>query len=481
MKLLLRAALLNRKHYALLFITVISMFLLTLASQAEMFSLGVIAKTGPDVFSLFGSNNSTGMQEISLQDVEKKWTEVVGSPEGLLSRDNANAYIASHSKTNLVQRITAFLDSRFHVTSNLTMLAFILVAVAVFKAATLFSHRYFTQVIAIRVSKDLRQRYFEHIQSLPMSFYQEHHIGSLSSRVVGDAGIVASAINSMLINYLQTPFAVISTLLACFLISWKLSLIIFIGFPVVLLPMIIIAKKIKMISKQMQRNQEGFASVLIDFLAGILTVKVFAMEEFSLKKYREQNNYMAKLEERSARYGLASRPILHTVASLFFATVILSGLYLFHMGPAELLVFCGLLYVFYEPIKKFAEENNQILRGVAAAERMYEVLDLVPPILDAPDAITLQDFNKSIEFHNVSFRYKDEWVLKDFSFTVNKGETVAIVGPTGSGKSTIVQLIPRLYDVQKGSILIDGKPLQAYSQRSLREKIAFVPQRPSYF
>src|SRR6185503_2298990 len=163
----------------------------------------------------------------------------------------------------------------------------------------------------------------------------------------------------MLVNYIQMPFAVLSTLFVCFYISWKLSLVIFFGFPALIFPIIFIAKKIKYVAKQMQRNQENFASVLIDFLSGIMTVKVFAMEAFSYKKYREQNDRMAKLQERSARYGTAARPILHMVSSLFFALVILFGLYFFYLGPAEILVFCGLLYVLYEPIKKFAEENNQ--------------------------------------------------------------------------------------------------------------------------
>lgn len=479
MKLLLKAALLNKKHYVILFFTLFAMVFLTIASQMEMFSLGIIAKSGPDFFHLFGIEKAA--EGISLADIQSKWPDLSNS-EGRVTREGINAYMATQGQgVNILQKISSFLDSHFKIFSELSHLAYILVFVALFKAAALFAYRYSTQVVAIRVSRDLRQKYFEHIQSLPMSFYQEHNIGSLSSRVVGDAGVIASAINSMLINYIQAPFAFISTLAACFFLSWKLSLIIFVGFPLILFPIIFIAKKIKLVAKQMQRNQEGFASTLIDFLAGILTVKVFAMEEFSLKKYKEQNNKMAKLEERSARYGLASRPILHTVSSIFFATVILSGLYIFHMGPAELLVFCGLLYVFYEPIKKFAEENSQILRGEAAAERMYEVLNLQPTIKDDPEAVEFKEFTTDITFHNVSFRYNEEWILKNLSFTVKKGETVALVGPTGAGKSTIVQLLPRLYDVQEGTIFIDGKPLKSYQQRSLRESIAFIPQKPFLF
>jgi ABC-type multidrug transport system fused ATPase/permease subunit len=172
---------------------------------------------------------------------------------------------------------------------------------------------------------------------------------------------------------------------------------------------------------------------------------------------------------------------VHTIGMFFLATALLYGLYVLNMNVSDVLVYCGLLYIFYEPIKKFAEENTHIQRGIAAAERMQEVMGLKPQIQDHDGALDLQDLTNTIEFDHVWFRYGKEWVLKDVSFTVKKGETVAIVGPTGSGKSTIVQLLPRLYDIQKGEIRINGRSLTSYTQKSLREKIAFVPQRPFLF
>ncbi len=363
MKLLLKAALLNRKHYFLLIVTVFAMFFLTLASQMEMFSLGVMAKTGPDFFTLFGKEKEgklTSVPALSLEDVEQKWGKI--AENGVVTQEGANAYIATHGGMSIVQKVNAFLDAKFHISNDLKKLALVLVFVAVFKAVSLFAHRYFTQLVAIRVSRDLRQKYFEHIQDMPLSFYHDYDIGSLSSRVGGDAGIVAQAINALLINYLQTPFAVLSTLLACFYISWQMSLVIFVGFPLIIVPIVIIARKIKVISKQMQRNQEGFASVLFDFLSGILTVKVFAMEEFSLKKYKEHNDRFAKLEERSARYGLASRPILHTISSLCFASVILAGLYIFRLSPSDLLVFVVFYMSFMSPSKNLLMKIRRFLR-----------------------------------------------------------------------------------------------------------------------
>ena len=132
-------------------------------------------------------------------------------------------------------------------------------------------------------------------------------------------------------------------------------------------------------------------------------------------------------------------------------------------------------------MKKFAEENSKIQKGVVAAERLYEVLDIKPQIYDKKEAKDLESFKDIIEFDKVWFRYEEKWILKDLSFHVKKGETVALVGGTGVGKSTIVQLLPRLYDIQKGEIRVDGMPLQSYTQKSLREQISFVPQKPFLF
>lgn len=476
MKRLFLTAFRHRAHRLLLCLILVSMCLLTFASQLEIFAIGVITKKGPDVFELLPPDKEG---KISKEEWEARWQVLDKDSRGYISKTELATY--QKPNANLLDSGQAFLNRIFHISDNMKNLAIFLVIVALFKAVTLFVHRYTTRLMSIRISRDLRQDYFEHIQSLPMSFYQQHNIGSLSSRVIADAAQIAEAINACLINYIQTPFIVISTLFLCFLTSWELSFIVFIGLPLIVFPIVFLAKRVKRISKQIQRNQEGFASVLIDFLAGIQTVKVFAMEEFSLKKYRESNEKMAALEQKSARYDLASRPIVHTIGMSFLAISLLYGLYVLQMGIPDILVFCGFLYVFYEPIKKFAEENSHIQRGITAAERMYEVMNLIPQIEDIPSAIPLKTFSHSIEFDHVSFRYEDQWILKGLSFKVQKGETVAIVGPTGAGKSTIVQLLPRLYDVQEGTIRIDGIPIQEYKQKSLREMIAFVPQKPFLF
>lgn len=484
MWMLIRKAFGAQKHRWLVIITMTAMALSTFGTQMEAMSLAIITNKGPSFFELFAPEKEgqlTPSDVVTREQLDARWHQLDPTNSGEVTREETVQFVSKAGGNNFIRRVITRIDSVLPITGNVGNLAIFLIIVALFKATTLFVHRFSTRLVAIRVSRDLREEYFAHIQSLPMSFYQEYNIGTLSSRVVTDAHTIAEAINACMVNYFQTPFTIITTLTLCFLTSWKLSLIVFIGMPMIMGVIAFISRRVKRVSKQIQKNQEDFTSLLIDFIAGIQTVKLFGMEKFAQKKYMEQNNRMAQLEQKSARYDLSSRPVVHTIGMFFLATALITGLYVFEMTVPEVLFFAVLLYAFYEPIKKFAEENSHIQRGIAAAERMHEVLDITSKIVDEPDAEELKTFNHSVEFCDVWFKYLDQWVLKGVSFTVEKGQTVAIVGPTGAGKSTIVNLLPRLYEASKGEIRIDGKPISRYTQSSIRNCIGFVPQRPFLF
>lgn len=484
MKLLLRAAFQNRKHLFLLFLALGMTICLTISNYLEVLSLGIVTKKSPDFFQVMGKVEGETLlksREVSKEEMERRWAELDPQGTGAITHEQVNRFVTQYHSDDRIEQALNYLDQVLNLTSNIPNLVILLICISLFKAVSLFSHRYVAKVVAIRVSRDLRQSYFEHLQSLPMEFYQRYEVGSLAVRIGGDATVIAEALTSALTNYFQTPFVALTTLTLCFMTSWKLSMWIFLGLPLLLAPIILISRQVRKISKQLQRNQENFIGVLIDFLAGIQTVKVFAMEDFSLKKYKEHNQRAATLEQKGARYDLSSRPIVHTMGTICLAATMLYGLYGLQMSVSEILIYSGFLYQFYEPIKKFTEENNQIQKGIAAAERLYEVLSLKPVIQDDPQAVEFQQLKSKIEFRDVWFRYGDQWILRGLSFTVRKGQVVAIVGPTGAGKSTIVQLLPRLYDIQKGDILIDGCPISKYTQKSLRESIAFVPQRAFLF
>jgi ABC-type multidrug transport system fused ATPase/permease subunit len=480
MRLLIRTIKYAKGQSIWLVMTLCSLLLLTCANQIEMLSLGVLSNSGADFFSLFQTKDHPSPKKIDIATVESKWNEI-SKGKTAITKEDAIYYLGKHDENPLARLMHGFKKGLGLHGGNLKALIVMLILVAFFKAVCLFTSRYTAQVLAIKISQKLRQAYFEHIQTLPMSFYQKYNIGSLSSRVATDATQIARSLNSCMTNYILTPFTVISSLGACIYFSWQLTLVVFVGLPLIIFPITFLTKKVKNVSRQLQVNQENFASVLIDFLSGIQTVKIFAMEAFSLKKYKEQNDQMALLETKTAKYDLMVRPILHLITTFCLAAVLIFGLYILKLSISELFVFCGFLHLFYEPIRKFADENSNIQKGVVAAERLFEVLEITPQIEEIEEAVEMTEFKDKIEFDHVWFGYEDSWILRDVSFTIRKGETVAIVGQTGSGKSTILQLLPRLYDVQKGEIRIDGVNVAHYTLDSLRKQMAFVSQKPFLF
>jgi ABC-type multidrug transport system fused ATPase/permease subunit len=480
MKRLIKIAFSKMLYRYLLIFTLVAALGFTVATQLKMFSLGIIARKGPDFFELFGTG--THPTTVTNEEMATRWKELDESGKGLIDQKDVAQFMDTHHKGGIVDQGIHTISRYLPLDKSISALVIVILSIAFFEALTLFAYRFGTKLFAINIGKDIRQQYFEHIQSLPMSFYQAHNIGALSSRAVNDAYMIADGINSTLVNYLQTPFALISTLGLCFAISWRLSCVVFIGLPLLIGPIIFIAKRIRRLSRQLQKIQEAFASVLVEFLSGVQTIKLFAMEAFSLNKYKEHNDAMAELEIRNARYDISTRPVLHTIAMLFLVTTLLFGLWGLCLPLHEVLFFCGLLSGVYEPVKKFAEENGRIQRGAAACDRLYEVLDLHPSIHDEKNAHKEISFSNNVAFENVTFSYgNDQNVLSSVSFNVKRGEMVAIVGPTGGGKSTIVSLFTRLFEPQDGVITIDGVPIQQISQKTLREFFSVVPQKPFLF
>lgn len=461
MKLLIKTAFQHGRHYLLLLVALAFLVGVTLTSQVEMMSVGVITNPG----ALFSNSGDT----------------VTEQGQEAISPQSQPASVAKRGSRNPLQRVMVWVRAHFDWMGNLTLLAGALVLVAILRGICVFGSAYVRQLVVIRVGRDLRQNYFDHIQALPMRFYHKHNVGTLSCRAYEDAYQISEAIQAGMTTYVQTPFTVLSSLLICCYISLQLSLVVFIAFPLLILPIIYFSKKVKHVSRRLLRNHEGVWNLLHQFLAGSFTIKLFSMERYSRERYAEKNDEMARLEERSARYGFMARPVMHMASTIMLATIILYGLYIARLEGSEIIVFCGMVYLMYEPIKRFNDENIKIQRGIAAAERMDEVMRLPTTDPKAAEGDILAEIRDSIEFDKVSFRYGDQWVLRDLSFTVKKGEAVALVGPTGAGKSTLAQLLPRIYEVDEGEIRIDGRSIAKMQLQSLREKISFVPQRPFLF
>ena len=221
MKRLIKIAFSKVLYRYLLFFTLFAALGFTVATQLKMFSLGIITRKGPDFFELFGTGKNP--TSVTHEELINRWKELDESGKGAIDKDDVSQFMETHHQEGIVDRGITTISKYFPLDKNVWSLVVVILAIACFEAITLFAYRFGTKFFAISIGKDIRQQYFEHIQSLPMSFYQAHNIGALSSRAVNDAYMIADGINSSLVNYLQTPFALASTLGLCFAISWRLS------------------------------------------------------------------------------------------------------------------------------------------------------------------------------------------------------------------------------------------------------------------
>jgi ABC-type multidrug transport system fused ATPase/permease subunit len=460
-----------------LFFCLITIVGVTVANQMEIVLFGIVVNNGADFFKLFGDGFAA-----QKSGFEEKWNQIDVEGKGEITQFDATRYLSNRKDEAFVKRIFHGVKLHFiEAKEPLKEVIKVVLVVAIFKMIFLYMSRYMTKAFGIKVSRALRQRYFEHIQELPMSFYHRFDMGMLTTRIIGDSNQVALSINSWVINCIQAPLTVIGAMSLCFFFSWKLSCIFILAAPIIFFLIRILTKMIRKQTIKLQKSQESFASILIDFLAGIQTVKVFNVEKFVLGKYKKESDRIENFELKMAKYDALKRPLLHTITTYSAGAILFFGLYFFHMPLPELMVYLGCVFLVYEPIRRYSDESMNVQRGIVAAERILEILDIQSDIADLPGAKDLGPFQEAVSFENVSFRYENDWVLQDISFTVRKGETVAIVGPTGSGKTTILQLLPRLYDVTEGDIKIDGHSVRSCTIRSVRSLLAYVPQRPFLF
>ncbi|OGN62182.1 MAG: hypothetical protein A3F09_02970 [Chlamydiae bacterium RIFCSPHIGHO2_12_FULL_49_11] len=478
MRPLFRALVHAKRHLYWLFFSALTLIGLTLTSQLEIFSIGLITQNTVDVFTLFGSGSS----KITRDELARGFDALDPEHKGFFTDEDAMRYLKERGNTGLIQKgfleVRSFLGEKGGAFSSSLM---ILVLVSLFKAFFLFFSRFFPRVLSIKVSKELREFYFSHLQKLSMSYFRNEKMGAIATRVVTDSKQIADALNALVTNYIYVPFTFVSSLLFCLFASWKLTLIFFLGLPLVVIPIAVIARKVKKVMRQLLSNQENFTSILLDFLGGIETIKLFRAEKYLEDKFAKENSAIEKWEIHTNKFDLLTRPIIHFITMLSLVGICFIGLYVLSMQLAELIVFCGFLYVLYEPVKKFADENAQVQKGVVAAERLFEVLALQPEIVSRASAQSIPLFQDKIVFDDVSFKYHDRWVLRNISLEIRKGEKVAIIGKTGSGKTTLLQLLSRLYDVTSGRILIDGIDVRDLSLESLRSLITYIPQKPFLF
>lgn len=356
------------------------------------------------------------------------------------------------------------------------------IVVLLFFLKNLFGYlaAFFITFLRNGVLKDVRNDLYKKILELPISYFSEKKKGDTISRITADVNEVQTSFLSILELIVREPLTIIFTIIAMLVISAKLTIFVFVFLPISGFLISLIGKKLKQKSQKAQEENGHFLSIVEETLSSLKIVKGFNAEARFQQKFEDSTNRLKRILD-----SLINRQNLASPASEFlgiFVIVIIlwyGGIMVLIEGSlnaAAFIAFLGLAYNILTPAKQISKASYSVKRGNAAAERIIDVLETPSTISDAPNATVLDDFEKMIEIRNVSFKYEDETVLKNFSLSVPKGSTVALVGQSGSGKSTIANLVTRFYDVNEGQILIDGMDIREITTHSLRSLMGLVTQ-----
>jgi len=345
----------------------------------------------------------------------------------------------------------------------------------------------FMTYVEFAAMKDLRDQAYKHLHKLPMSYFKKERVGNLISRFTNDVTIIQSSISATFSNLIKEPLTILVFLIIAISISWRLTLFAFLILPFSMSIIAWIGFKLRKQTSKLQSKLADITSVLQETISGVKVVKSFGMEEYENRRFMEETRSFFKLVLRIVFVRNASSPLTEFLSVIVGAFIIYyGGLLVIDEKSLSASQFLGFLFAIFQlmpPIKELSSVNNRIQEASAAADRIFEILDTQPSIKDPENPLILEKFENNLEFKNVFFRYEDseEWVLNDISFTANKGEIIAFVGPSGGGKSTLADLIPRFYDPTSGSILIDGIDIKNFSIKSLRAKMGIVTQETFLF
>jgi ATP-binding cassette, subfamily B, bacterial MsbA len=365
----------------------------------------------------------------------------------------------------------------------LAVFPLVIIAVAIVKGIAYFGQFFLMGMLSQRVIADLRQALFSHLLRLSPAFYAKRHSGDLLSRFSADVQAVEMAVSNAVASYIRDGLTVIVMLASCFLLDWRLSLIAFGAVPITLFPIVRLAKRLKRVTLATQTTLGQIAEIVQESLTGMRVVQAFGMERFEAARLDDANRRWLKQMRRSYLVRAFSSPLMEVMAAVGLAAAIywvggriLAG----QLDAAKFFSFVAAVLLLYTPVKQLGRVGQMAMQGMAASERIHEVLDTPTPVPDSGSAV-LPPFRDAVRYEAVSFSYGDAPILRELSLEIRKGEVVALVGASGSGKTTIANLLPRFWDVSGGRIAIDGLDVREATLASVRAQIAIVTQETVLF
>ena len=378
------------------------------------------------------------------------------------------------------------LDDVF-INKDAKMLKLIPIAVIIvyfLRGLGIYGQEYLMSHVGQNIIRRLRNRLYDHIQDLPLSFFHKEKTGTLMSRITNDVNIIKAMVSSVVTGSVRDCFTILGLTIVIFTQIWDLALFAFIVLPLAFYPIVALGRRVRKVSRKCLEAIADISSFLHETFAGNKIVKAFGMEGYEKKRFSDKTLMLFKLEMKEVRAKSLSSPIMEFLGGLGIAFVIwyggsrvISGTY----TTGTFVSFLAAVVMLYDPVKKLSKLNNQLQQGLAATDRIFDIIERQSDIKEDENPFILRRGSHDVTFDNVSFRYKDVMVLKKINLEVKSGEIIALVGMSGGGKTSLVNLIPRFYDVSSGSLRVDGVDIRKISISSLRDQIAIVTQEPILF
>ena len=422
----------------------------------------------------------------TLQTFKRLWPTIKPFKAGLVVSGIA-LVLNALADSGLIYLLKPLLDDGFGKANNsfLKIMAFVVVGMIILRGITNFISNYCLAWVSGKVVMTMRRRLFKHLMFMPVSFFDRNSTGKLLSRITYDSEMIASSSSGSLITIVREGAYIISLLAVMFYTSWELTLVLFVIGPIIAVLITIVSKIFRKLSKNLQDSMGELTATTEQMLKGHKVVLSFGGQHVEEERFNKVSNNMRRKGMKMVTADSISDPVVQIIASLALAAVLfLATTPLIaedNLSAGSFTVVFSSMLAMMRPLKSLTNVNSQFQRGMAACQTLFAILDLEPE----KDNGTYQaePAKGELEFKNVSFAYqgKEELALNNISFSVSAGKTVALVGRSGSGKSTIANLVTRFYDIEQGEILLDGVNIQDYRLSNLRENCAVVSQQVHLF
>lgn len=368
----------------------------------------------------------------------------------------------------------------------LLILPVIILAVTVLKSLSQYGKGYLMRYVGSRSIADIRERLYERIISLPIGFHSNNATGKMISRVINDVGVMQSGMSGAIKDIFQQTVTMIALFFVIFYQNGRLAIIAILIFPFAYFTIVKMGRRLKRISHSSQERMSDLTTLLQETLSGIRIVKAFGMEDYEVRRFSNKNSAYFQRIMKGVKVSELSSPLMEAIGAVGAVAIIWAGGYEVIQGrmtPGAFFSFLTACWLLYAPVRQLGTANNEIQQSLAAAERVFHVMDEETEIGRDTGKQGISSVKEAIEFRSVYFRYDgiEEGIISDINLNVKAGEVIAVVGSSGSGKSSLLNLLPRFYEPTSGSILIDGVDIRDITIPSLRGQIGIVGQETFLF